>query len=112
MYVLRSKKTGIYCGWSAVLWGTGGFEIVDDESGSPTPPKVLGAIHSVTGLNLTSSGPTEAAASSAPSSPTAVLQPDEPPKAPQTFVTDPADPANVPQGLFAGDDDGGAEDDS
>lgn len=109
MYVLESKKTGIHCGWSEVLWKTGGFELIDDGSGAPTPPKVVARIEAATGLNVMSGGVTPA---SAPVAASSHIAPVEPPAAPETTVTDAADPANVDAALFVGDDGDDAEDDS
>lgn len=108
MYVLRSKKTGIDCGWSDILWKTGGFELVDDESGADTPPKVKAAILEATGLEV-GQGAVVPAATATPGVLTAV---DPEPNPPETTVTDVADPANVPSSMFAADDGDDAEDNS
>jgi hypothetical protein len=118
MYILRSKKTGIDCGWSQNLWKTGGFEITDDGSGLPTPMKVIAGIEKVTGLNLATTAPTPAPLPDpldAPE-PTGILTPAAEaaplgePEAPATFVTDALDPATVPTDVFSGAIDTNAED--
>ena len=115
MYILRSKKTGIDCGWSVNLWKTGGFEITDDGSGMDTPMKVIAGIEKETGLNLATSAVTPAPVVDplAQPEPPGVLVPApaaaaEPaldvgePTPPETFVTDATAPATVPADVFAG----------
>lgn len=96
MYVLRSKKTGIDCGWAIISWKTGAFEIVDDGSGLPTPTKVIAGIEKATGINLTTSAPAPAPVIDplAQPEPVGMLVPAGTP--PVTTVTDEPPPATVP----------------
>jgi hypothetical protein len=118
MYVLRSKKTGIDCGWSVPLWNTGAFEIVDDGSGIKTQPKVIAGIMDVTGLNLTTGPVTPVQTELAEPQTAGIIQPapiatptpnavnpaatfvtDATEAAPQP-VTDASSPDTVPASLF------------
>lgn len=114
MYQLRSKKTGIFCGWSLALWNTGGFELADDESGMDTPPKVLASIEEATGLKVGQGVPQPTVQPGSVAEPVGVLTPAEPAPAAavETTVTDAADPANVPSSMFAADTSSDAEDNS
>ena len=116
MYVLRSKKTKIDCGWSINLWRTGGFEIVEDGSGIPTQTKVLAGIEQETGLNLMTGAPKPAAEAPGMGQPLGIITPapvsTPAPEVLNTSVTDAPVPANVPTSVFAEGVGGDAEDNS
>lgn len=115
MYILKSKKTGVECGWSINLWKTGAFEIVENGDGLPTPAKVYAGIEKATGLNLLTSPPRPAAVVPDPLAqpePAGILTPapvapvttveDAPPAAPVSAVTAAPAPDTLPADVFAG----------
>jgi len=111
MHVLRSKKTGIDCGWSNDLWRTGAFELVDDNSGHPTPPKVIAGVEAATGLNLSKGTVAPADGPLDVPEPLGVVSA-APAESLSTFVTDVDEPAMVAANLFPLESGSDAEDNS